>query len=119
MKDFDFSYDKVNDDLFMYYPKSKSKGSVEIGNIIIDYNAKKEIVAIQLLNASRIIKDMLVDEKIDMKQFLVNLKNCKVSIKTDNSLTIMKFYLTGDSKKIMPVISMPNMVRGSPALACA
>ncbi|NOQ37827.1 DUF2283 domain-containing protein [archaeon] len=119
MKDFDFSYDKVNDDLFMYYPKSRSKGSVEIGNIILDYNAKKEIVAIQLLNASRLIKDMLVDEKIDMKLFLASLTACKVNIKTDNSLTTIRFYLTTASKEIMPVLSMPILMRSSPALACA
>lgn len=118
MKDFDFSYDRVNDDLFMYYPKSRSKGSVEIGNIILDFNARKDIVAIQFLNASRMIKDMLVDEKIDMKLFLASLSDCKVSIKTDNSLTTIRFYLIGGSKKIMPVLSMPILMRSSPALAC-
>ncbi|MBD3361480.1 DUF2283 domain-containing protein [Candidatus Woesearchaeota archaeon] len=52
MKKFNFSYDKENDDLFLYNHNSKSAGSVEVGDIILDFNNKKELVGIQINKAS-------------------------------------------------------------------
>ncbi len=42
MQKFNFSYDKENDDLFLFSPKSKSKGSIDLGQIVLDFNNKKE-----------------------------------------------------------------------------
>lgn len=116
MENFNFSYDSRTDDLFIYDQRFKSKGSVEIGNIILDYSAKKEIVAIQLLSASKLINDMVSDAHINMKQFLSDLTDCNLDIKTDNNLTTIKLYLTTGSKKITSILSMPIMTQHSPAV---
>ena len=58
MRKFNFSYDKENDDLLLFNPKSKSKGSVELGNIILDYGKNREFVGMQIMNASNTIKDI-------------------------------------------------------------
>jgi len=58
MQKFNFSYDQDSDDLFLYSPKSKSKRSVEIGDLIFDYNSKKEFVGLQILGASKMLTDL-------------------------------------------------------------
>lgn len=37
MRSVKFDYDKDNDDLFLFDTKSKSKGSVEFGDLILDW----------------------------------------------------------------------------------
>ena len=51
-----FSYDRESDDLFLY--SSKSKGSIEIGDFILDFNNRKELVGLELMNASRVLEDI-------------------------------------------------------------
>ena len=119
MKKFKFSYDKENDDLFLFNPKSKSKGSVELGNIILDYNNKKEFVGIQIMNASKLIKDITNEKIKDIRDVLNNLKNSKVDAKIKNNLLTVKIYLYSESKEVSPIISVPSILESSPALAYA
>ncbi|MCK4670247.1 MAG: DUF2283 domain-containing protein [Nanoarchaeota archaeon] len=119
MQKFNFSYDKENDDLFLFSPKSKSKGSVELGNIIFDYNHKKELVGIQIMKASKLMKDMANVSTNVIKDVLNDLKDCKVDAKLKNNLLIVKIYLFSKSKKVSSVISIPRIVESSPALAYA
>jgi len=113
MQDYNFSYDKENDDLFMHKPDSKSKGSIEWGNFIFDFNSKKELVGVQILDASEVIGD-IVDSSV--KEVLVNLVSCGVEIKPQNNILIIKIHLKSSSKEISPVISVPNLKERSKAL---
>ncbi|MEM4245067.1 MAG: DUF2283 domain-containing protein [Candidatus Nanoarchaeia archaeon] len=113
MQEFNFDYDKENDDLFLYSGKSKSKGSVEIGGIILDYNTKKELVGIELMNASEILKD-ITDGKCVL-DVLNNLEVCKVDVKRKNKMIIIKLLLLSKKREIMPILSIPIMKK-SPAL---
>lgn len=119
MQKFEFSYDKDNDDLFLYSPKSKSKGSVELGDFILDFNSKKQLVGIQLMHATELIKDLIGENISTLKNLLKNLKSCKVEIKPKNNLLIIKIYLLSGVKEIAPVISVPSIRESSPALAAA
>lgn len=120
MSKFNFSYDKENDDLFLFSPISKSKGSVELGELILDFNGKKELVGIQMMNASKFIND-LVEQKDSsgIKQLLESLQECKVEIKVKNNLLIVKVYLISKTMEISPVLSLPSITETSPALAYA
>ena len=93
-----FDYDPEIDDLFIYYSNSKSKGSIEIGDIILDLNSKKELVGIELLNASKFI---------DNKEILKGLKECKLEIRKQNGWMILKLKLIGKNKEIEPIINIP------------
>jgi len=119
MQKFNFSYDKENDDLFLFNPKSKSKGSVELGDIIFDFNSKKEFVGMQIMNASKIIKDMTTETANSIKELLNNLKECKVDVKSKNNLLIIKLNLLSKLKEVSPIISIPNIKETSHALAYA
>jgi uncharacterized protein YuzE len=118
MQKFNFSYDRENDDLFLFSKKSKSKGSVEMGDLVLDYNSKKELVGIELANASRFIKDVTGENFAAVRKTLCSLKECKVDVKCQRNLLIIKIYLLGE-KEIAPVISIPSLKENSPALAYA
>lgn len=111
---FNFSYDQENDDLFLHKPRAKSRGSVELGDLILDYNSKKVLVGLQIMNASKIIKDFS-DE--DVMEVLVGLKKCKVETIQKEGLLVIKIHLSSKQKEIVPVLSVPNISKSSPALA--
>ena len=114
---FNFSYDEENDDLFLYKPRAKSKGSVEMGDLVLDYNSKKEFVGLQIMNASKMIKDMSNEEGV--LDVLVGLNKCKVETIQKEGLLIIKIHLFSESREIVPVLSLPNISVSSPALASA
>lgn len=121
MPKFKFSYDEDTDDLFLFNPKSKSKGSVELGNLILDYNTKKELVGLQIMNASRFIKTIRDGESIGMiKKILANLQDCKIFAKAKNNMLTIRIYLISKIKDIEPInVSVPSITESSPALAAA
>tara|TARA_Y100000310_G_scaffold289971_1_gene316796 strand:+ start:2968 stop:3330 length:363 start_codon:yes stop_codon:yes gene_type:complete len=118
IRKFKFDYDFENDDLFLYDPNSKSKASIEIDDLIIDYNKNKEVSGIELLNASSFFKvlssaDFLVD-----KEILKSIQDCKVEIIPKSNFFMIKFILSFKSKKTIttPVI-VPIINESSPSLA--
>ncbi len=122
MQRFEYSYDKNTDDLLLFRSKTKSSGSIEVSNdIIFDYNSKKEFVGMQLLNASKIIKDFRIDENegINLKRFLSSLVECKVKYVPKGNYLFIKIYLFSSHKQeIVSSFSIPQIIESSPALAC-
>ena len=114
MQKFKFSYE--NDNLFLYRANSKSKGSVELGDLIFDYDNKKELVGLQIINASKMIKDLLDVDTNTIKEVLENLEKCEVEHKKKNNLLILKIQLSSKNKKINPILSIPS-IETSPSLA--
>lgn|SRR3989338_8611314 len=119
MQKFNFSYDKENDDLFIYSSKSKSKGCVELGNLVFDYDSKGELVGLQIMKASASLEDMSGQKISIVSEILKNLKECKVETKLKNNLLTIKVYLFSDAKEIASVISVPSIIESSPSLAYA
>ncbi len=118
MQNFNFSYDKENDDLFLYSKKSKSSGSVELGDLIFDYDSKKQLVGIQIMNASELIADLVEEpDSGEIKDILDNLTDSKVTISYHNNLIVVKILLFGKNKELAPIISTPYINKTSPALA--
>jgi len=117
MKKYKFSYDKDDDNLFLFNPKSKSKGSIEMGDVVLDFNTHKELVGIQIINASKFIEDFVDVTSSAIKELLADLIECKIDVKFKKNLMILKIYLSGHKIKIAPVISMPSIKETSPALA--
>ena len=115
IKTFKFDYDYKNDSLFIYNPDSKSKSSIEMDDLIIDYNKNKELVAIEILNATTLFKN-ISNFKIT-KAKLKHLTNCNVEIIKKNQYFIIKLELTlnNDEKLLTPMI-LPTIIDKSPAL---
>lgn len=117
IRKFKFDYDYENDSLFMYNPNSKSKASVEIDDLIIDYNTKKEISAIELLNASQFFKDISsTDLKLD-KDKLSEISECNIEIIPKNNFFMIKFEFKLKSKEMISApIMVPSIHEPSPAV---
>ncbi|MFC1741991.1 DUF2283 domain-containing protein [Nanoarchaeota archaeon] len=119
MRRYNFSYDKENDDLFLFRPGSKSKGSVEIGDLVIDFNSKRELVGLQIMNASKLIKDMVDENLMTVKKLLSNLSDCKVDVNAKGNALVIKFVLMSKFKELAPTLYLPSISEQSPALATA
>ena len=107
MQKFNYSYDKENDDLFLFRPNT----SVELGDIILDFNSKKELVGIQIVNASRLFKDITKENLPIIRELLNNLNMCRIDVKPKNNLLLIKIFLFSKVKEITPVLPVPSLPR--------
>ena len=112
MKEFRFSYDKENDDLFVYLSNAKSEGSVEVGNFILDFDKKENLVAIQILEASKVFKKIMskIIEISKIKQFRADIINFR-------NMVMIKIEVVSDSGKEPAMIALPRIKAESPALS--
>ncbi len=111
MKDFKFSYDEENDDLFIYLPDSKSKGAVEIGNFVFDFDNQENLVAIQILEASQVLSK-LVSKIIE----LTKIKELKADIINFRNMAMIRLKIITDSEQESINMPIPRIKEKSPAL---
>ena len=114
MPEYKFDYDKENDDLFIHRRDSKSKGSIEFGDLVLDFNSKKQLVGIEILNASKFLKDITGR---DITSLLEQLKSCSIDVKAKNNILLIKIILSTDSEEVSPIIPVPIITEPSPSLA--
>ena len=117
IKQFSFDYDPENDNLFLYNPKSKSKASIELDNIIIDFNSKKQLSAIEITNATKILTALLKEKTALDKNMLQEIKDCKIEIIKQNNHLIIRLFIVLKSKKIFTPIVIPTINEPSPSIA--
>jgi len=111
MKKFNFDYDSENDDLFVYLEGSKSKGAVETGNFVFDFNEKDDLVAIQITEASKVLKALL--SKLIQ---LSNLKDFRAEVTNFRNMASIKFTMQDNTTKETANIMIPRVIENSPAL---
>lgn len=112
MQNFKISYDKENDDLFVYLEGKKSKGAVEIGNFILDFDENQNLVAIQILEAS------IVLSKIAAKLMEVSkIKEFQADIINFRNMTTIQFKIITDSGQDTANLIIPRIKEQSPALS--
>jgi uncharacterized protein YuzE len=111
MKNFNFSYDEESDDLFAYMPEKKSKGAVELGNFILDFDEKGNLVAMQILDASKFLAKVL-SKMIK----LAKIKEIKVEIINFRNMDAVKFKIISDSEEATANILVPHIMERSPVL---
>jgi uncharacterized protein YuzE len=112
MEDFKFDYDEENDDLFVYLPNSKSEGAVEIGNFVFDFDKDKNLMAIEILDASKVLSK-LISKIIELN----NIKDIKVNVINFRNMNAIKVDITTDIDKASAVITIPSIKEESPALS--
>ncbi|GBE18551.1 hypothetical protein BMS3Abin16_01155 [archaeon BMS3Abin16] len=116
VKNYKFDYHHEVDSLFLYKKNGKSKGSVELGDLVFDFDYRLNLVGMQILNASSFIEE--VSGEADVKELLKNLKKCEVKQTTNKNLMIIHITLTG-IKKVQIPLTLPNIKYKSPSLAYA
>ena len=116
-RNFEFDYDSENDNLFLYNPKAKSKASIEIDDIVIDFDSKKQLSAIEITNATKILSTLIKEKKPINKTMLKDIKTCKIEIiKQDNHLVI-RLFIALKSEKIFTPLIIPSIAELSPSIA--
>lgn len=118
MAKFKIDYDRESDDLFLYFER-KSKGSVEIGNLVLDFDHKGKLVGIEFLNAVQFLKDSVAnDDKAQInKKFLSGLTECEVNTKYQNNFLFIKIMLAGEKTRVSCPINAPLIEKTSLGLA--
>ena len=114
MSKFNFDYDEESDDLFLF-SEHKSKGSIEIGDLVLDFDSKGNVVGIEFLNATRFISES--GSRVS-KEFLRNLEACDVKVSQKNNFLFIKLTLATKTKEVIVPINAPFVLQQSPALAC-
>ncbi len=112
MEKFNFSYDLENDDLFIYLKERKSKGAIELGNFILDFDSKGDLVAMQILNVSEVLAKIL-SKMIKAS----NLKEVKMNIINFRNMDAIKFYVSDGNYGETTNILIPHIKEKSPVLS--
>jgi len=107
MRKFKFDYDGENDDLFLFRADSKSKGSVEFGKkIVLDFNKDRELVGIEILDATKTLSE-LAPAKKEFINLLKNLRECKIEIRENAGLIIVRMFLISKAEEVPTTITVP------------
>lgn len=114
MVKFDIDYDKEGDDLFLYSDK-KSKGSIELGGLTLDFDSQGGLVGIEFIKAKELLAEF-IDQEVS-EEFLSSVKKCEVSTKQRDNFLFIKLTLVGTLKEISCQINAPLVMEKSPALA--
>ncbi len=110
MKKFNFDYDSRNDDLFIYL-EGKSKGAVELGNFILDFDEKGDLVAMEILNASEVLSK-IISKIIELNK----IKEIQVEIINFRNMNAIKFKIITEKASGSANILVPHILEKSPAL---
>jgi uncharacterized protein YuzE len=114
MRNFEYDYDKDNDDLFMYKKDAKSTGAVELGNVVLDFDYTGDLVAIQIMHASKFLTEATT--KTISRTALQGIKECKADMVRVRNQAIIRFVLFIKEEPITHSIAIPAITRPSPAL---
>jgi uncharacterized protein YuzE len=115
IKKFAFDYDPENDSLFLY--NSKSKASIELDDIVIDFNSKKQLSAIEITNATKILTALLKEKTPPDKNMLQDIKDCKIEIIKQNNHLIIRLFIILSSRQIFTPLIIPTINEPSPSIA--
>jgi len=102
-----FDYDPENDSLFIY-KKSKVKGSIDIGDIIVDISVDGKVAGLEMMNASKILKNL----GLKSPKGVLNSIKC-VSMRTVYKAdSVMIFYcIMSKSKEVSSSIAVPVQIK--------
>lgn len=88
-----FDYDAENDDLFVYEKGAKSKGSVSLGNLVLDFDYRAKLVGAEILDASSYLNNFVTEKARLSKDSLKKIKSCRLDFKLQRSQLIIRFFL--------------------------
>jgi len=111
MREFKADYDKENDSLFVYSEDSKSNGSIEIGNFIFDFDKEGDLKAMEILEASEILKNILLKtiELSKIKEFKADMVNFR-------NMASIRFSISDDVNTERGNFVIPRRIEKSPSI---
>ncbi len=115
MAKYSFDYDAKNDDLIIFQEGKQSKGGIEVGDLIIDFDSKGNAIAIEFQNASKTLTE-IQPERIT-KKLLSSMLKAKIQTDTKGDFLRIAYALLFAEKEVSSTIAIPNIVRPSPVSA--
>lgn len=118
MSEFKFDYDCKYDTLFFYCEDKKTKSSAELGDLILDFDSNKNLVAIEILNATEFINKFTPDNTKITKTNLSELEDYKIKMtKMHNQMFIKIVIRPKNENEVIATIAVPRIEHSSPILA--
>lgn len=111
MEKFNFSYDLESDDLFVYLEGKKSSGAVELGNFVLDFDSKGDLVAMQIINFSEMLNKFFSKIKEASK-----ISEIRTEIINFRNIDGIKFKIIADGKEETANFLIPHIKEKSPVL---
>ncbi|MEK6913491.1 MAG: DUF2283 domain-containing protein [Nanoarchaeota archaeon] len=112
MQNFKFDYDEENDSLFAYLDGAKSKGAVEVGDFVFDFDKNGNLVAMEIFEASDLFKTVLskMIKLAKITEFNVDIFNFR------NSRATIRFSISDGVERQFANIIIPRVNEKSPSL---
>lgn len=105
MSNVKFSYDELNDVLYLHKEGIHARGSVMIGDFVLDLTANKEIAGVEILNATDLLKDYDIT-----KDMLCTIQEARlIEKKHPNCTTIGILLLMPQKIKKEIMVTMPSV----------
>jgi len=111
MEQFKIDYDSENDSLFVYTGK-KSKGAVEIGSFVLDFDERGNLVAMEVLDSSKVFANLL-SKMIQLSR----ISSFKAEIFNFRNMASIKFSISDNQSTESATIILPRFLEESPALS--
>ena len=111
METFNFDYDGENDDLFIYIERKKSAGAIEVGDFVMDFDEKENLVAIQILNASEILSKL-----ISRVVSLAKITKIQAEVIEFRNMNAVDIHVQIENRNERVPIIIPTPKRSSPVL---
>lgn len=102
IKEIYFDYDRENDSLFIF-KKDTVRGSVDVGNYVVDFTHEGNVAGIEIINASEVLKNLSVENP---GEFLEKIKQVSFkSVQKRDSVVI--YFAISSSTQISSSIAIP------------
>ncbi|HIH09511.1 MAG TPA: DUF2283 domain-containing protein [Candidatus Diapherotrites archaeon] len=111
---FKADYDPDEDILYLYSEKNKSKGSIEFGEIVIDFTAKGDIVGLEIFDASHYLSE-ITNHRLT-KNSLLKASTANLSFLKKRGTTIIKMVIPLE-EELAATIAIQNLNYRSPLSA--
>ena len=96
-------YDKENDDLFIFRERGKIKGSVDIGDFIIDFSPDGKVLGMEIMNASSSLSHLKIS-----KQMLGNIKRATIrTVYKPDAFYILLLFVLENNEEIRTIVPIP------------
>jgi len=111
MKEFKMDYDKENDDLLMYLDGTESFGGVELGDLIVDFDKKGNLVGMEILNAS-----VFFSKAISNLIEITKIKTVEIEIVNFRNMSALQMKINMPNQTYRYTVLIPRISQSSPAL---
>ena len=104
-------YDEESDTLYLYSAKEKAAGSIDFGDVHLDYAKDGTATGLEFLNATKTIPPLLVISHKDFDagkaEWLKKITKANISVYTQANFLVISFTLFFQKREVDGKISLP------------